>query len=108
MAEIKFAYNVCKHVKSNAVVMAKGTTVTAVGAGQMSRVDSVKIGIRKVKEAGLNLVGSILASDAFFPFPDSIELAAKVKNPIESSDEVLKEAKVLYERYCIHQRCRYQ
>ncbi|MFQ6610410.1 MAG: bifunctional phosphoribosylaminoimidazolecarboxamide formyltransferase/IMP cyclohydrolase, partial [Fidelibacterota bacterium] len=48
-----------------------------VGAGQMSRVDSVKIAIRKSHEAGLSLTGAIIASDAFFPFPDSIEIAAK-------------------------------
>ena len=49
----------------------------AVGAGQMSRVDSVKIAIRKVSESGLNLQGAIMASDAFFPFPDSVEIAAQ-------------------------------
>ncbi len=70
IASMLFAMKVCKHVMSNAVVMAKGTTVVAVGAGQMSRVDSVKIaGIK----GGENVRGSVMASDAFFPFTDAME-----------------------------------
>jgi phosphoribosylaminoimidazolecarboxamide formyltransferase / IMP cyclohydrolase len=68
-----FAWVVCKHVKSNAIVLAHGTQVVGVGAGQMSRVESVKIAIGK---AGERSKGSVLASDAFFPFPDNVELAA--------------------------------
>lgn len=63
-----------RHVKSNAIVLAKNTSLIGVGAGQMSRVDSVEISIDK---AGERSNGSILASDAFFPFPDSIEAAAE-------------------------------
>lgn len=70
-----FANKVCKHVMSNAVVMAKGTTVTAVGAGQMSRVDSVYIAGQK---GGENVKGSVMASDAFFPFPDALEKAVEL------------------------------
>ena len=70
-----FANTVCKHVKSNAVVMAKGTTVTAVGAGQMSRVDSVYIAGQK---GGENVKGSVMASDAFFPFPDALEKSVEL------------------------------
>jgi len=71
---LEFGWKVCKHVKSNAIVYARpGQTVT-VGAGQMSRVDSVKVGAMK---AVLPLQGTVLASDAFFPFPDGIEEAAK-------------------------------
>jgi phosphoribosylaminoimidazolecarboxamide formyltransferase / IMP cyclohydrolase len=67
-----FANTVCKHVMSNAVIMAKGTTVMAVGAGQMSRVDSVKIaGIK----GGERIKNSVMASDAFFPFADAMEEA---------------------------------
>jgi phosphoribosylaminoimidazolecarboxamide formyltransferase/IMP cyclohydrolase len=62
-----------RHVKSNAIVLGRDTSLVGVGAGQMSRVDSVDIAIRK---AGDRADGSILASDAFFPFPDSIEAAA--------------------------------
>jgi phosphoribosylaminoimidazolecarboxamide formyltransferase/IMP cyclohydrolase len=68
-----FAWLVCKHVKSNAIVLAKGTQVVGVGAGQMSRVDSVQIAIRK---AGEWVKGSVLASDAFFPFRDNVDTAA--------------------------------
>ena len=70
-----FANKVCKHVMSNAVVMAKGTTVTGIGAGQMSRVDSVYIAGHKGAE---NIKGSVMASDAFFPFADALEEAAKL------------------------------
>ena len=69
-----FAWSVCKHVKSNAIVLANGQKVVGVGAGQMSRVDSVEIAVRK---AGDRSRGSVLASDAFFPFRDNIDLAAK-------------------------------
>jgi phosphoribosylaminoimidazolecarboxamide formyltransferase/IMP cyclohydrolase len=68
-----FAWLVCKHVKSNAIVLAKGQQVVGVGAGQMSRVDSVQIAIRK---AGDRVKGSVLASDAFFPFRDNVDAAA--------------------------------
>lgn len=69
-----FAYKVVKHVKSNAIVLAKNLATVGIGAGQMSRIDSVKIAIAK---AGQRSEGSVLASDAFFPFPDSIEEAAQ-------------------------------
>jgi phosphoribosylaminoimidazolecarboxamide formyltransferase/IMP cyclohydrolase len=68
-----FAWLVCKHVKSNAIVLANGPMVVGVGAGQMSRVDSVQIAIRK---AGERVKGSVLASDAFFPFRDNVDAAA--------------------------------
>jgi phosphoribosylaminoimidazolecarboxamide formyltransferase/IMP cyclohydrolase len=63
-----------RHVKSNAIVLAREGALIGVGAGQMSRVDSTEIAIRK---AGDRAEGAILASDAFFPFPDSIEAAAE-------------------------------
>jgi phosphoribosylaminoimidazolecarboxamide formyltransferase/IMP cyclohydrolase len=69
-----FAWKVCKHVKSNAIVYARDGQTVSVGAGQMSRVDSVKVGAMK---AVLPLKGTVLASDAFFPFPDGVEEAAK-------------------------------
>jgi phosphoribosylaminoimidazolecarboxamide formyltransferase/IMP cyclohydrolase len=73
LADLKFAWAVCRHVKSNAIVLAKEGAVVGVGAGQMSRVDSVEIAIKK---AGDRARGSALASDAFFPFDDSIHAAA--------------------------------
>jgi phosphoribosylaminoimidazolecarboxamide formyltransferase / IMP cyclohydrolase len=69
-----FGWKVCKHVKSNAIVFARAGQTVGVGAGQMSRVDSVKIAVMK---AQLPLAGSVVASDAFFPFPDGVEEAAK-------------------------------
>lgn len=72
--DIDFGWEMIRHIKSNAILLARDTSLVGVGAGQMSRVDSVEIAIRK---AGERAEGSILASDAFFPFPDSIEAAAK-------------------------------
>ncbi len=69
-----FGWKVCKHVKSNAIVFARPGQTVGVGAGQMSRVDSVKIAVMK---AQLPLAGSVVASDAFFPFPDGVEEAGK-------------------------------
>ncbi|MCW8132211.1 MAG: bifunctional phosphoribosylaminoimidazolecarboxamide formyltransferase/IMP cyclohydrolase [Planctomycetota bacterium] len=74
LATLKFAQVVCKHVKSNAIVFAKGRAIVGVGAGQMSRVDSVEIAAKK---AGGRAQGAVMASDAFFPFPDGVEAAAK-------------------------------
>ncbi|MBI2817374.1 MAG: bifunctional phosphoribosylaminoimidazolecarboxamide formyltransferase/IMP cyclohydrolase [Acidobacteria bacterium] len=69
-----FAWKIVKHVKSNAIVYARDSQLVGVGAGQMSRVDSVKLGASK---ALLPLQGTVMASDAFFPFPDGVEEAAK-------------------------------
>jgi len=71
---LEFAWKVAKHVKSNAIVYARAGQTVGVGAGQMSRVDSVRIGAAK---AVLPLAGTVIGSDAFFPFPDGIEEAAK-------------------------------
>jgi len=73
MDELRFGWAVVRHVKSNAITLSNNLAVCGVGAGQMSRVDSVDIAIQK---AGDRVAGSVLASDAFFPFPDSIEKAA--------------------------------
>ena len=72
-----FGWKVAKHVKSNAIVFAREGRTVGVGAGQMSRVDSVKIAVIKAATAGLALAGSVVASDAFFPFPDGVEEAGK-------------------------------
>jgi phosphoribosylaminoimidazolecarboxamide formyltransferase / IMP cyclohydrolase len=71
---LEFGWKVCKHVKSNAIVYAAAGQSVSVGAGQMSRVDSVKVGAMK---AVLPLKGTVLASDAFFPFADGVEQAAQ-------------------------------
>ncbi|HXE74445.1 MAG TPA: bifunctional phosphoribosylaminoimidazolecarboxamide formyltransferase/IMP cyclohydrolase [Candidatus Xenobia bacterium] len=79
MQSLLFAWVVCKHAKSNAIVYARGGATVGVGAGQMSRVDSVKLGAMKARDLGHaeRLKGSVIASDAFFPFPDGVEEAAK-------------------------------
>jgi len=84
MADLLFAWNVAKHVKSNAIVYAKDQATVGIGAGQMSRVDSTRIGRRKSEDMaqvlGLPLpltVGAAVASDAFFPFADGIEALAE-------------------------------
>ncbi len=71
---LRFAWTVCKHTKSNAIVLARGFEVVGVGAGQMSRVDSVRVALQK---AGERARGAVLASDAFFPFPDGVEEAVR-------------------------------
>ena len=74
-ADLAFAWRVAKHVKSNAIVFARGGVTLAIGAGQMSRVDSVRICERKAGDA---LRGSVVASDAFFPFRDGVDVLAAV------------------------------
>ena len=71
------AWNVCKHVKSNAIVFANEYQTLGVGAGQMNRVDSVRIAAMRAERFDLPLKGSALASDAFFPFRDNVDEAAK-------------------------------
>lgn len=73
-----FAWTVCKHVRSNAIVIAKGGQTLGVGAGQMNRVDSVRIAAMRAERFELDLKGSALASDAFFPFRDNVDEAAKL------------------------------
>jgi len=77
MADMTFAYAVCKHVKSNAIVYVKDGATVGIGAGQMSRVISSKIAAMKAADAKLSLKGSVMASDAFFPFPDTVQSAHK-------------------------------
>jgi phosphoribosylaminoimidazolecarboxamide formyltransferase/IMP cyclohydrolase len=74
LKDLLFGWKVCKHVKSNAIVFARDGRTVGVGAGQMSRVDSVRIAVMK---AQASLAESVVASDAFFPFPDGVEEAAK-------------------------------
>lgn len=76
MQDLMFAWRVAKHVKSNAIVYARNRTTVGIGAGQMSRVDSAQIAASKAAAAGLEVTGAVMASDAFFPFRDSIDAAA--------------------------------
>ena len=73
-----FAWKVCKFVKSNAIVYAKNNQTVGIGAGQMSRIDSAQIGASKAKETGFEMKGCAMASDAFFPFRDGIDIAASI------------------------------
>jgi phosphoribosylaminoimidazolecarboxamide formyltransferase/IMP cyclohydrolase len=75
--EMLFAWKVCKHVRSNAIVLSNDLASVGIGAGQMSRVDSVKLAIEKARGAGSSLLGAALASDAFFPFADGPQLAVE-------------------------------
>jgi phosphoribosylaminoimidazolecarboxamide formyltransferase/IMP cyclohydrolase len=72
-ADLVFAWRVCRHVRSNAIVLARGGATVGIGAGQMSRVDSVRLAVEKSQQPDLH--GAVLASDAFFPFADGPELA---------------------------------
>ena len=75
MESLRFAWKACQHVKSNAIVFAKGEATVGIGGGQPNRVDCVKIAAER---AGEKSIGAVMASDAFFPFPDSVEEAARV------------------------------
>lgn len=75
--DLMFAFTITKHVKSNTIVLARGGATIGIGAGQMSRIDSTRIACWKAKEAGLETAGCVLASDAFFPFADNVEMAAQ-------------------------------
>jgi phosphoribosylaminoimidazolecarboxamide formyltransferase/IMP cyclohydrolase len=72
--DLLFAWRVANYVKSNAIVFCKDGMTMGVGAGQMSRLDSARIASIKAKEAGLSLLGSVVASDAFFPFRDGLDV----------------------------------
>jgi len=74
-AALKFAWKACQHVKSNAIVFAAGTATVGIGGGLPSRVDAAQLAATK---AGEKAQGAVLASDAFFPFPDGVEAAAGV------------------------------
>ena len=73
--ELLFAWTVAKHVTSNAIVIARDGQTLGIGAGQMSRVDAVRLAIEKASALGHSLEGAVLASDAFFPFADGPKLA---------------------------------
>ena len=77
MPTVRMAWHVVKHLKSNAIVFCDANGTVGIGAGQTSRVDSVKIAIRKAGEAGLSIKNTVMASDAYFPFRDSVDIAAE-------------------------------
>ena len=77
IADLLFIWQVAKHVKSNAIVYGKDLMTVGIGAGQMSRVYSARIGAIKAEDAELSVIGSVMASDAFFPFRDGVDIAAE-------------------------------
>jgi phosphoribosylaminoimidazolecarboxamide formyltransferase/IMP cyclohydrolase len=76
LVSLEFAWRVAKHVKSNAIVFVQGMQTVGIGAGQMSRIDASEVAVLKAGKAGLDTVGAVLASDAFFPFRDGLDAAA--------------------------------
>ena len=99
LADLVFANILVKHLKSNAIVLARNGQLLGAGCGMTSRVDALKHAISKAGEFGLNLEGSVMASDAFFPFADSVEIAwqAGIKAVIQPGGSVRDEDSV---RYC--------
>ncbi len=95
LSDLRFAWEMVRHVKSNAIVLCKNRMLLGTGAGQMSRVDSTEIAIKK---AGDRVEGSVLGSDAFFPFPDSIERAAAAGVAAIDSARRLQERRGLHHR----------
>ena len=91
LAEIQFAFNICKYVKSNAIVLCNNFSTIGIGAGQPSRLDSCKIAVQKAKEFQPSRIkNSIAASDAFFPFADGINtlIKAGVKTIIQPGGSI--------------------
>mgnify|MGYP003337204953 CR=1 FL=1 len=77
LSDLEFANKIVKHTKSNTIVLAKNAQLLASGTGQTSRVDALEQAIAKAKKFGFDLNGAVMASDAFFPFPDCVEIAHK-------------------------------
>ena len=75
LEDLMFASKICKHTKSNTIVLAKNKQLCASGTGQTSRVDALRQAIEKATNFKFNLDGAVMASDAFFPFPDCVEIA---------------------------------
>ncbi len=98
ISDLIFANKIVKHTKSNAIVLAKNKQLVGSGVGQTSRVDALKQAITKAKEFGFDLNGSVLASDAFFPFADSVELAHKegVKSVVQPGGSVRDKDSIEY------------
>jgi phosphoribosylaminoimidazolecarboxamide formyltransferase/IMP cyclohydrolase len=76
LTALDLAWRVCKHAKSNAIVFARADSVVGVGAGQMSRVDAARLAVMRAESHGLPIRGAVVASDAFFPFRDALDVTA--------------------------------
>ena len=98
ITDLIFASKICKHTKSNTIVLAKNKQLCASGTGQTSRVDALNQAINKAKSFGFDLKGSVMASDAFFPFPDCVEIAdnAGVKAVIQPGGSIKDQLSIDY------------
>jgi len=96
--DLLFASKLCKHTKSNTIVLAKNKQLCASGTGQTSRVDALNQAIHKAKSFGFDLNGSAMASDAFFPFPDCVEIAerAGIKAVIQPGGSIKDQLSIDY------------
>ena len=102
LKDLCFAWVVAKYVKSNAIVFSKDNKTLGIGAGQMSRIDSTSIASAKAENQNIDLKNAVMASDAFFPFPDNVEKAAELgisaiiqPGGSQNDDEVIKRANEL-------------
>ena len=98
LADLEFANKIVKHLKSNAIVLVKNRQMIGCGAGQTSRVDALQQSISKARLFGFNLEGAVMASDAFFPFPDCVEIAgnAGIKAIIQPGGSVKDQESIDY------------
>ncbi len=98
ISDLEFATKVCKHTKSNTIVFVKDKQLLASGIGQTSRVDALKQAIEKAKNFGFDLTGAVMASDAFFPFPDCVELAniAGIKAVVQPGGSIKDQLSIDY------------
>ncbi|AEW85664.1 bifunctional phosphoribosylaminoimidazolecarboxamide formyltransferase/IMP cyclohydrolase [Flavobacterium columnare] len=96
--DLLFASKICKHTKSNTIVLAKNKQLYASGTGQTSRVDALRQAIEKAKSFNFNLQGAVMASDAFFPFPDCVEIAHKsgITSVIQPGGSIKDELSITY------------
>jgi phosphoribosylaminoimidazolecarboxamide formyltransferase/IMP cyclohydrolase len=98
LIDLEFANKLVKHSKSNTIVLAKNKQLLASGVGQTSRVDALKQAIEKTRNFGFDLTGSVMASDAFFPFPDCVEIADKagIRSVIQPGGSIKDQDSVNY------------
>ena len=98
VADLLFASKICKHTKSNTIVLAKDKQLCASGTGQTSRVDALRQSIEKAHSFDFDLEGAVMASDAFFPFPDCVEIAnnAGIKAVIQPGGSIKDQLSIDY------------
>ena len=98
MSDLLFASKICKHTKSNTIVLVKDKQLCASGTGQTSRVDALNQAIHKATSFNFDLKGSVMASDAFFPFPDCVEIAgnAGIKSVIQPGGSIKDQLSIDY------------